>query len=260
MNRLSRVALLLSVALCMLMPVGPPYALADPIGGLIVIPGLGSDLTPIRVHTSAGCPANSNAYEAKMKGRGFPPAGQVVTANTKAGLSHSVGFDAYFLLIMRDFATRNHTTLGGRYDITVYCIDAFTLNDYGEFAGSLEFSSPIHYEALGAAQPIGPPPPSLEQATDGSALPPQSAALPSPATSQVVPPPSETAPGAGSPTPITQSQPGSDAGSPSVVGHVTSERNDATSQGARWLVVVRLMLVIGVGVAVVNRIRKRHTR
>ena len=260
MNRLSRIAVLLSIALGVLIPVAPTSAQADPIGGLIVIPGSGSDLTPIRVRTSAGCPAKANAYEAKMKGRGFPPVGQVVTANTKAALSHSFGFDAYFLLIMRDFATRNHTMLGGRYDITVFCIDSFTLKDYGEFTGSLEFTSPTHYEALGAAKPIGPPPPPLKQAADGSALPPQAAALSPPATSQVMPPPGETAPGSGSPAPITQSQPGSDVGSPSAVGQVTAERNDATSQGATWLVLVGVVLVAGAVITAVNRIRKRRTK
>lgn len=259
MNRLSRIAVMLSIALGVLIPVAPTSAQADPIGGLIVIPGSGSDLTPIRVRTSAGCPARANAYEAKMKGRGFPPVGQVVTANTKAALSHSFGFDAYFLLIMRDFAARNHTTLGGRYDITVFCIDSFTLKDYGEFTGSLEFTSPTHYEALGAAKPTGPPPPPLEQGSDGFALAPHTAPLP-PATSQAAPLPSKTAPESAAPPSATQSPSGSDAGPPSAIGRVTSERKDTTSQRAAWLVLAGVVLVAGAVITAVNRIRKRRTR
>lgn len=245
MKLLSRVAVLLSVGLGALPPVVPASALADPIGGLIVIPGSGSDLSAIRVRTSAGCPAKADAYEAKVKGRGFPPVGQVVTSNTTASLSHSFGFDAYFLLIMRDYATRNHTTLGGRYNVTVFCIDSFTLKDYGDFTGSLEFTSPTHYEALGAAKPTGPPPPPLEQAADGSALPPRTAPS-SPATSNVAAPPSSTVPGSAAPTP-TPSQPGSDGGVPSAVGEVSSERNNAPSQGAPWLVLSALRSEPGSG-------------
>ena len=164
MNKLGRVAVLLTVALGVLVPLAPASAGADPIGGVIVIPGSGNDLNEIRVRTSAGCPAKADAFYAKMKGHDFPPGGQLVTANTSAGLSHSFGFDVYFLLVMRDYAKDNHTTLGGRYDIAVFCVDSVTLQSYGEFTGSLEFTSPSHYEAIGAAKPTGTPPPPLAQA------------------------------------------------------------------------------------------------
>src|ERR1700742_3889558 len=138
MNLLSRVAVLITVTLAVLAPLAPASAATEPAGGLIVIPGTGNDLTPLRLRTSAGCPAPATAFYATMKGHGFPPDGQVVTANTKAGMSHSVGFDVYVALIMRDYAHDNNPTLGGRYDITVLCIDRLTLQSYGEFTGSLE--------------------------------------------------------------------------------------------------------------------------
>jgi hypothetical protein len=116
-NRLSRVAFLITVGLGALAPVFPAPAFADSIGGVIVISGTGTDLTAMRLRTSAGCPAEATAFYAKMRGHGFPPDGQVTTANTRAGISHTIGFDVYVALIMRDYATRNHTTLGGRYDI-----------------------------------------------------------------------------------------------------------------------------------------------
>ena len=79
MNLLSRVAVLITVTLAVLAPLAPASAATEPAGGLIVIPGTGNDLTPLRLRTSAGCPAGANAFYATMKGHGFPPDGQVVT-------------------------------------------------------------------------------------------------------------------------------------------------------------------------------------
>lgn len=47
------------------------------------------------MRTSAGCPAQANAYYATMRGHDFSPDSQIVTANTKAGLSHGHGFDVW---------------------------------------------------------------------------------------------------------------------------------------------------------------------
>lgn len=182
MSRLFRAAILTITGLGMLMAMSPGFAAAaDPIGGIIIIPGIGTDLDPIRLRTSAGCPAQADAYYASMYGHGLPPNGQIITATIQAGLSHSIGFDVYVALVMRDYANNNHTTLAGRYDITVYCIDRLTQKSYGEFTGSLEFTTPTTYQAIGAAKPAGPPPPPRELAPDGSALDPD--ATPPPAAS-----------------------------------------------------------------------------
>jgi hypothetical protein len=248
MTRLSRVVLLLTVALGTLMPMSEVPALADPIGGVIVIPGTGTDLSAIRLRTSAGCPEKANAYYARMGGHGFPPEGLVITANTQAGISHSSGFDVYIALIMKDYAKRYNATLGGRYDITVYCINRLSVQSYGEFTGSLEFTSPTTYQAIGSARPIEPPPPPLEivggefepgpGASTGSPEAPQSGSLPPPAAQ----------------TPVDQVP---QASSPA--SRVASQRG-ATTQRAPWLVgtlvgVVFIILVIAV---VTNQIRKRR--
>ncbi len=108
---------------------------------MIVLPGTGTNLDEIRLRTSAGCPAQANSYCAKMRGHDFPPDGQIVTVNTKAGLSHSHGFDVWVGLIMRDYANKNRGTLTGRYDITVYCIDHITRQSYGE--SPVRWNSPV---------------------------------------------------------------------------------------------------------------------
>lgn len=258
MNRLARVAALLMIALGVLVPLAPASAGADPIGGVIVIPGSGNDLNEIRVRTSAGCPAKADAFYARMKGHDFPPDGQLVTANTSAGLSHRFGFDVYLLLVMRDYAKDNHTTLGGRYDITVFCVDSVTLQSYGEFTGSLEFTSPTHYEAIGAAKPTGSPPPPLAQAPDGSA-----------AAPETVSPPVGTLPGPGPakgsaqaplvPVPTAQAPSGVDPPPPSAVGQLAAESTDATGQSVAWLLAAGAVLVAGVGIVVAKRMRKRRS-
>ena len=235
-------------------------AQADPIGGVIVIPGTGNDLDPIRLRTSAGCPAKANAFYAKMRGQGFPPDGQVITANSKAGMSHSFGFDVYVSEVMRDYATDNHTTLTGLYDITVFCINRITLQSYGEFTGSLQFTSPTHYEALGAAKPTGAPPAPLGQDGDGSAAAPDSAARAAGI------PPVAGAPGTaaqGLPAPTAASPSGNDPQSPSGAGQLASQRNDTTGQGLPWLVLVGAVLVVvllaGIAIAVAIRFRKQRS-
>ncbi|HEX6356002.1 hypothetical protein [Actinophytocola sp.] len=127
----------------------------------MIVPGDSSDLAAIRVRTSGGCPAQADAYYARAVGHGFPAEGQLVTPNTSAGLSHTAGFDVYFAQTMKDFAADNNTTLSGRYDVTVYCVDSFTLTSYGEFTGALEFTTPTAYSALGDAKPTGTPPPPI---------------------------------------------------------------------------------------------------
>lgn len=260
MNQLSRIVVLLTAVLGVLMPVVPTFAQADPIGGVIVISGTGSDLTAIRLRTSAGCPAKADAYYATMKGHGFPSDGQIVTSNISAGLSHSFGFDVYLAQIMRDFATQNHTTLSGRYDITVLCIDSFTVNSFGEFTGALEFTNPTTYRAIGDARPTGPLPAPLALAGDGSAL--------TPAPSQA-PPPAEASSSAEPPGKAGEGPPASTTGQPapkadpqpsSAASNLSSQGDDVTDQNIPWPALAGAALVALIVVAAVtHRIRKRRS-
>jgi hypothetical protein len=242
MNRLSRVAFLVTVVLGALVLVAPAPALAAPIGGLIIIPGAGTNLDPLRLRTSTGCPAQASAYYATMRGHGFPPDGQIITSSITPGLSHSIGFDVYPALVLRDYADKNHTTLVGRYDITVYCIDRLTQESYGEFTGSLEFTSPTTYQAIGAAKPVGPPPTPLADA--GSAMP-----------LDLASPPTGAAPTPGQPAPSTAAQgsidqvPGVDPRFPSPAGQLASQRTGMTAQGVPWLVLVLAGAALGALVA-----------
>lgn len=137
-------------------------AQAAPSGTVLVIPGEGVDIAAIRLRTSAGCPQQSKAYYARLWGKGFPEAGQVVTTNTSAGMRHDGGFDVYFSQTMKDFAAlAGGITLGGTYKVSVYCIDKFPSQVLAEFTGSLEFTTPNNFRAVGASKPDGTPPPPL---------------------------------------------------------------------------------------------------
>lgn len=135
---------------------------AAPTGTVLVIPGEGVDVAAIRLRTSAGCPQQAKAFYARLWGKGFPEAGQVVTTNTSAGMRHDAGFDVYFSQTMKDFAAlAGGVTLGGTYKISVYCIDKFPSQVLAEFTGSMEFTTPSNFRAIGVSKPDGAVPPPL---------------------------------------------------------------------------------------------------
>jgi hypothetical protein len=133
----------------------PTAATAAPVTGtLLVFPGDSSDTAPMKVFTSGGCPQAATGYYTKVSGHGFPAGGVVVSTPTDAGMSHVGSFYAYFRETMRDYAKEAATTLHGRYDITVYCVDDLD-HHYAEYTGSIAFATPAAYVALGTARPTG---------------------------------------------------------------------------------------------------------
>jgi hypothetical protein len=244
MNRLPRIFILLTVVLGVLAPVTAEPALADPIGGVTIIPGTGSNLDPIRLRTLTGCPVQANAYYATMRGHGFTTDGQIITSNIEAGISHTAGFDVYVALVMRDYADKNHTTLAGRYNLTVYCIGDLTQESFGEFTGSLEFTSPTAYRAIGAAKPVGPPPPPSAVDDFGSAP-----GLPSTGSA---PDPGQLAPSSAAQAPSVNSQ----DSSPS--SQLASQRSDVTNRALLWLILICTVITALVIAAVARQIWKRR--
>ena len=143
----------------------PAPAGAVPGGGLTFFPSNSIDTASIKARTSGGCPEPADSYYAMVKGHGFPKEGQTVVTPTAAGMSRDEPFDVYFAQTMKDFAADNKTTLTGRYDVAVYCVDSFLGTRYAQFTGSLTFSSPTRYKASGnkttttnAIGPINAPP------------------------------------------------------------------------------------------------------
>ncbi|MET7998750.1 hypothetical protein ABZU76_48580 [Amycolatopsis sp. NPDC005232] len=208
-------------------------AQAAPIGGLVVTPGEGQDASSIRMHTSAGCPADADAYYANLRGKGMPAAGQVVVANTDVGMSHTGGFDVFLAQTLKDYAKDNGTTLSGTYDVTLYCIDSFSQESKGEFTAELKFESAVKYAALGAAKG-----PNRAPETTSSAPPPSHAVPP---TSAV-----PAQPGAGS-TPVTL--PGSGSSGGPTTSAPAPENVGAKAESSPTLIGA-FALVAGVGLVV----------
>ncbi|MBB2941078.1 hypothetical protein FB565_000782 [Actinoplanes lutulentus] len=122
-------------------------------GTLVFTPAASIDTAAIVMTTSAGCPAPADSFHAVARGHGFPADGQIVTAPTAAGMSRTSGFDVYFAQTMKDFAADNHTTLTGRYDVSVFCTDGFTGEVFAEFTGALTFTSPTAFVSGAADVP-----------------------------------------------------------------------------------------------------------
>ena len=128
---------------------GRSAAGAVPGGTLTFFPSNSIDQAAIKARTSAGCPSQADSYTAVVKGHGFPADGLIVTAPTRAGMSRTEGFDVYFAQTMKDFASDNKTTLKGRYDVAVYCIDSFLGTKFAQFTGALTFTTPTRFKASG---------------------------------------------------------------------------------------------------------------
>ncbi|MEU6643438.1 hypothetical protein ABZ863_12910 [Saccharomonospora sp. NPDC046836] len=150
----------------------PAAAQADELGGLEITPGASADIAVIQLRTSAGCPAQADAYYATVTGSGFAAPGAVVVPNGSAGLSHDGPFVVHLQQTMKDFAADAGTTLSGGYTFTVFCIDSFSQRSFGEFTGALRFATPTRYEAIGDAKgPDRLPDPSTEPAAPGPGTP-----------------------------------------------------------------------------------------
>lgn len=137
------------VATAVLLLAAPPAGAAMPSGSLTFFPSASIDTAAIKAQTSAGCPEPADSFFAVAKGHGFPAAGQIVTTPTAAGMSRTEGFEVYFAETMKDFAVDNRTTLKGRYDIAVYCVDSFLGTKYAQFTGTLTFATPTKFRASG---------------------------------------------------------------------------------------------------------------
>ncbi|GLZ40999.1 hypothetical protein [Actinokineospora sp. NBRC 105648] len=212
MRRYERVGLILAAFLALAGTlVLPGTASADRLGGLLVTPGESVDQVPVRLTTEKGCPQGTTGYLATMRGHGLEDV--VIVPTSDVLLSHNKGFVVPVANTFRDYADENKTTLQGRYDITLRCIDSFSQQVFGEFTASVEFTGPARYAAVGAAK--GPPrntdpiiPPDLGKSTEPGAPPvqqppaesgaplPEGQVAPQPATDMAAPAAAE--PGGGS--------------------------------------------------------------
>jgi hypothetical protein len=123
----------------------PTAANAATIGALTINPATGNDQSSIALNTSALCTGGTN-LQATLNGGGF--ANINVTANvSQSSVSNGTGYTINLVDTMRGFAQANSiTTLGGKYDFTLTCKNAFGATTFGDFTGSIWFTSNTLYQ------------------------------------------------------------------------------------------------------------------
>lgn len=179
--RARRALLAAGVAAGALAVAAPAHAVTT--GDLAVSPIKGHDNSSITVTTQGPCPAG-NALIGRIFGRGFPPNGQNVVANTQLTAfpkTTSGGLIIPFGQTIRDFENQqdNPVPLGGSYRVVISCRDKIRPASLGDFATTITFTSPRDYAAPAASftptpradpngttsdtgiTPVGPSPPSL---------------------------------------------------------------------------------------------------
>ncbi|GGR96680.1 hypothetical protein Snoj_59280 [Streptomyces nojiriensis] len=178
-------------------------AQAAPTGTAVINPATGSDTTSVDLATSAACPAPATNVLVKVTGKGFPAEGKNVVGNSPIstyGQAPSGGIVVPLTMTMRDYANEaGFTTLEGRYDLTVVCRKAFGSDTYGDFTGSMWFTSNTEYRTTdpGGGQPTPTPTPKPTPTATQTSTP---SATPTPTTTTTSTPDPSATP---TPTPTT---------------------------------------------------------
>lgn len=233
----------MAVAVAMAVMAGSPGALGATPGTLTFDPASGTDVLAPKAHTSAGCPTDSDAYDAFVKGPGAFGNGDgfLIVATQDPGFSTEHGFDVQFGESMKDAATDLGTTLvAGEYVVTVNCIDSFSQLPKASFTGSLIFTSPTDYHS--GTGPTGSP----TASTTATASP---SASPSPSDSPSASP-SDSA--SASPSASASASPSATASASAAAGGLP-----ITGSPAAWYAGGGLLLV-GLGVAGLAASRRRR--
>ncbi|MEV6110131.1 Ig-like domain-containing protein [Streptomyces sp. NPDC051940] len=146
-----------------------PTASAAPIGTLSFSPATGADTTPIDMTTSGLCPETATNTIVSVRGSGFPD-DYIVVGNTDltAYPVQNGGMRIPLRLHMRGYADEvGFQTLQGRYDFTVTCRLAFGSTTFGEFTGSIWFTSNTAYQSTDPNAPAQDTTVSLQASPSG---------------------------------------------------------------------------------------------
>ncbi|MFE9424494.1 Ig-like domain repeat protein [Kitasatospora sp. NPDC006697] len=160
-NRISRTvalgaATMLAAGSVTLLSAVTAQADTSTIGTLTVNPASGADTTAIDVVSSAACPGGTN-LQVLVFGQGFPAAGYGATPNTPQSsitTTANGGYDVPLSDTMASFAQKNgFTTLSGQYDFHLRCQAKIGATYYGDFVGSITFTSPTAYVSTTVTPP-----------------------------------------------------------------------------------------------------------
>lgn len=145
-----------AAALTVAVLLGSPAANAVPPAGTLgpatLNPDHGLDVSAPQLVTSAGCPSTADGYNVYVTGPGKFATPFLIVNTQSVNFSTTAGFPAQFKESMADAAKDLSTTLvAGEYDLTLNCVDTFTLAAHGTFTTAMYFLDPTHY----ASTPTG---------------------------------------------------------------------------------------------------------
>ncbi|MFD3450995.1 Ig-like domain repeat protein [Streptomyces sp. NPDC058691] len=128
-----------------------PAAHAEEIGSLTAAPARGFDTQSMSFITNGSCPEPATNIIMSVKGEGFPAEGQNVVGNSEVAIYPTTpegGFEVPLTETMRDYANEaGFSTLQGEYSFTVTCRKPFGDTTYGDFTGSIWFTSNTTYQS-----------------------------------------------------------------------------------------------------------------
>ncbi len=121
------------------------------IGSLTVNPATGADDALMSVVSSAACPGGTN-LQVLVFGQGFPVDGYGVTPNQSQGTTPADANGHITVPLsdtMRSFAQKNgFSTLSGQYDFHLRCRAKIGTTYFGDFVGSIQFTTPTSYVSV----------------------------------------------------------------------------------------------------------------
>ncbi len=125
------------------------------LGTAVVSVANGLDVNAPLYTTSAGCPDTADAYNMFINGPGAWAGGFIGTTTTDVNLSHTSGFPVQQGLSFKDIAQDNQTVVTpGEYDITINCVDSFSLVVQGTFTTAVYFTDATHFTSTDPNQPV----------------------------------------------------------------------------------------------------------
>ncbi|MFF2850654.1 WxL protein peptidoglycan domain-containing protein [Streptomyces sp. NPDC058001] len=208
---------------------GAPPAYAETLGKVSVTPATGADDSPMTLTTSGACPATGDHLIVSVAGKGFPAGGQNVVGTSPTAMYPvaGAGYEVPLTSTMRDYASvAGFKTLEGKYEFTVTCRKAFGEATFGDFKGSIWFTSPTEYRDTDPAGPgpsdSGSPTPS----SPGESTPPAESESPS-----ASPEPSDTGEPTDTALPTETTDPGTTDGGTGTDGG-TSAGSDGSTGGS----------------------------
>ena len=125
------------------------------LGTLSFDPPSGSALDSFQINThstgsTAGCPTGSTNVRGVINGPGWADVPAV--GNTSAGVLNTADFGVPIGDTFSGLAAANSLTIvAGKYDLTLYCQDAFGRTTAGSFTGSIYFTDATHYQSTDPA-------------------------------------------------------------------------------------------------------------